>query len=163
MQTYSMDDFDQKDKTRVPHISSYDSLPSNDLESSGNDTYQHRHRPTWQITTRTYHNYRVHKQHHWNTIRADLKSVPWRWVIRRFCSHILPIITIVGLLTLLRSLPTIIDDAYGIICKPDGTFDLSQRTFTPWKRDAIFSITMGYGNYSFGVAKLIDVVWDVVS
>lgn len=45
---------------------------------------------------------------------------------------------------------------------PDGMYKLSYDDYTPSKRDAFFAINMGYGSYSFGIAKLIDVVWDVV-
>ncbi|KAK5079774.1 hypothetical protein LTR70_007586 [Exophiala xenobiotica] len=47
------------------------------------------------------------------------------------------------------------------VCKPDADFQLSFATYSPWKRDAIFAINMSFGSYSFGVAKLIDVSWDV--
>lgn len=41
-------------------------------------------------------------------------------------------------------------------------YKLSYDDYTSWKRDAFFTINMGYGSYSFCMAKLIDVVWDVV-
>ncbi len=149
----------------MSHVSSYKSIASDEIELNRNADYQPTPHSTWHIRGRTYHNYRVHEKHLWDTVWEDLHAVPWPWVARRFCSHILPIIVIICLIFLLvvMSLPDFISSDYGSICKPDGKFDLSYDDYTPWKRDAIFAINMSYGSYSFGVAKLIDVSWDVVS
>jgi len=86
------------------------------------------------------------------------------WTMRRFLSHVLPMLMILGLLTLLliMSLPGFLFANSGGVCKPDADFQLSFASYSPWKRDAIFAINLSFGSYSFGVAKLIDVSWDVV-
>ena len=99
----------------------------------------------------------------WATVVQDVKSVPCIWLLRRFVALLLPLLVISGLIVLLTfmSKPGFIYDR-GSVCKPDGTFELSFKDYSPWKREAIFAINMGYGSFSFGVAKLIDVLWDVV-
>lgn len=48
-------------------------------------------------------------------------------------------------------------------CLPDGNFDVYFDSYSPWATEGTFQITMAYGAISFGQAKAIDVVWDVVS
>jgi len=160
-----MADFGSAAKAKIADLPSYKPVASDEIELNGNADHQQPHHLTWHIKGRTYHNYRVHEEHLWNTTWQQMKLVPWKWMVRRFCSHILPVITIIGLIVLLviMSISGFIKSSTGSICQPDGTFDLSYNDYTPWKRDAIFAINMGYGSYSFGVAKLIDVSWDVVS
>lgn len=160
-----MADFGSTTKSTIAYLPSYKAVASDEIELNGNADYQEAHHTTWHIKGRTYHNYRIRKKNLWSTTWERMKLVPWKWMMHRFCSHILPIITIIGLTVLLTlmSLPRFIKTSFGSICQPDGTFELSYDDYTPWKRDAIFAINMGYGSYSFGVAKLIDVSWDVVS
>jgi hypothetical protein len=47
-------------------------------------------------------------------------------------------------------------------CSPDGTFRLEPEKFHYWST-GFFQITLGFGNMSFTAAKVVDVVWDVVS
>lgn len=158
-----MTEFDSVTRSVISYAPSYKTVACDEIELNGNADYQQAHHSTWRIKDRTSHNYRVNKKHLWNITWEEVKLVPWKWMIYRFCSHILPIITIIGLIVLLSimSLPGFLE-SYAV-CKPDGTFSLSYDGYTPWKRDAIFAIDMGFGSFSFGVAKLIDVSWDLVS
>ncbi|KAJ0160288.1 hypothetical protein CTA2_8224 [Colletotrichum tanaceti] len=47
-------------------------------------------------------------------------------------------------------------------CQPDGTFDVSKRSYSRWSGSGFFQITLGWGRFSFADAKAIDVAWDVV-
>ena len=67
------------------------------------------------------------------------------------------------MLLIAMSLPRFVEPNIGSVCKPDGTFDLSWNDYTPWNWDSIFAINLSYGSYLFGVPKLIDVSWDIVS
>lgn len=102
----------------------------------------------------------------WMSTVGDIKSTPWSWLLRRFVSHVLAPMLICGQLVLLvfMSSPGFISES-GSICKSDGSFQLAHAStyYSPWKRDNIFSINMGYGSSPFGIAKFIDIAWDVVS
>jgi hypothetical protein len=101
----------------------------------------------------------------WKDTWSDVKSFPWRWLGRRFSSHILPLLVTTGMLNLLVLMslyPAVFTYDTGESCKPDGTFLLSFDHYTPWKHDAIFAININSGRYTFSEAKLIDICWDVV-
>lgn len=50
------------------------------------------------------------------------------------------------------------------VCKPDGTTPFTfGSNYNPWTPDAVFAINLGFGSFKFGTAKLIDIIWDVVS
>lgn len=97
----------------------------------------------------------------WN----DVKTFPSAWLARRFLSHFLPLVVIVLVGYLVGSMSMqsgvlIVD--YGNACSPDGQFELSFNDYNPWNRNATFSIDVNFGSFSFGVAKLLDICWDVV-
>lgn len=48
-------------------------------------------------------------------------------------------------------------------CLPDGSFNIYSDSYSPWAAEGTFQITMAYGAISFGQAKVVDVIWDVVS
>jgi hypothetical protein len=51
-------------------------------------------------------------------------------------------------------------------CTPDGNVELAvgyTTRYRPFNSSGFFSINIRFGNLSFGVAKLVDVIWDVVS
>lgn len=48
-------------------------------------------------------------------------------------------------------------------CLPDGSFNIYSDSYSPWAAEGTFQITMAYGAVSFDQAKVIDVIWDVVS
>jgi len=48
------------------------------------------------------------------------------------------------------------------VCDSGGNFQLNpEHSF--WSPSRAFEITLGFGNFSFAVAKFVDVVWDVVT
>jgi hypothetical protein len=47
-------------------------------------------------------------------------------------------------------------------CQPDGTFGYNS-DYNIWDIAGLFQIELRYGSLSFTQAKIIDVVWDVVS
>jgi hypothetical protein len=51
-------------------------------------------------------------------------------------------------------------------CTPDGNVELAvgdTNSYKPFNRDGFFSINIKFGSLSFGLAKFVDIVWDVVS
>jgi hypothetical protein len=48
-------------------------------------------------------------------------------------------------------------------CQADGNFYTNPNDFNYWHTLGFFQITLGFGNFSFTTAKVIDVMWDVVS
>lgn len=48
-------------------------------------------------------------------------------------------------------------------CRPDGSFRPFSFEYDPWGISGFFQITMGYGSLTFTQAKVIDVIWDIVS
>jgi len=49
------------------------------------------------------------------------------------------------------------------VCQPDGTFSLDPHGYSYWDASGFFQITVPYGALTFSQAKVIDVVWDIVS
>jgi len=141
----------------LPHMSSYKSVASDEIELKG-DTHSQIHHSTCDVRGHTDQNRYVQRETLQNTTWEGLKAVA-----RRCFSHTLPIFTILGLIVLLAKMSHSgwIEANYSV-CQPDGTFSLSFDQYTPWKQDSFFAIDMSYGSYSYGTAKLIDVVWDVV-
>lgn len=90
----------------------------------------------------------------------------WTLLRRRLVTRVLLLFVILGLLVLLimmSAFPFAFTQDTGGVCKPDGTFELSFDAYTPWKRDGIFAINIKFGRLSFGLAKFLDVSWDIVS
>jgi hypothetical protein len=48
-------------------------------------------------------------------------------------------------------------------CQPGGRFSPYASPYSPWASADIFKITLGFGAMSFAQAKIIDIVWDLVS
>jgi hypothetical protein len=48
-------------------------------------------------------------------------------------------------------------------CQPDGSFSLDLYDYKPWDASGFVQITLGFGTLTFTQAKVIDVVWDMVS
>jgi hypothetical protein len=55
------------------------------------------------------------------------------------------------------------DDTTISPCLPDGSFSMKPYLYNPWAISGAFEITLAFGTLSFANAKLIDVIWDVVS
>lgn len=101
----------------------------------------------------------------WRRTFEEIKNAPWRWIFRRFFSHILPLLIICGLSVFLAKLSdkyffAIRDDP---VCQLNGSFSITNGGYSPWTRDAVFAINIRFGTYSFSTAKFIDIVWDIVS
>ena len=100
------------------------------------------------------------------------------WPVVQF---LLVTLSIIGLVTMLFVIPitmvtTSISSTFEATCGPSGNFGLlpsyecSGCEYTagfgvdsPLSPSGIFEITLGFGDFSFSNAKLIDVVWDLVS
>ena len=72
------------------------------------------------------------------------------------------------LLLTLAKFPSIYEYSFGAVgnrvaCQPDGKFDLYPKHYHNWSTSGFFQITLGYGHLSFAQAKIIDIIWDVVS
>ena len=48
-------------------------------------------------------------------------------------------------------------------CQPGGNFNPFPDTYTAWTSAGFFQISMAFGSLSFTEAKVVDVVWDLVS
>ena len=100
-------------------------------------------------------------------VLRDVQNSKFGWLGRQFFSHLLPLLSILLLLVLLilmSSMPGIFFTEEDGGCTPDGDFELSLDNlhYTPWTRSSFFAVNIKFGSYSFGIAKLIDVSWDVV-
>lgn len=100
----------------------------------------------------------------WRTSHAQAwNDVRMRW--RRGLLWILYLGIIIGLaislmFTILSSKTTL----YFLgACLPDGRFSLDPDAYDYWKPSGFFQVTLGFGTLTFAQAKIIDVVWDVVS
>ncbi|ETI21021.1 hypothetical protein G647_07364 [Cladophialophora carrionii CBS 160.54] len=47
-------------------------------------------------------------------------------------------------------------------CQPDSGFYVGFRDYDIWKLAGFFQIILGFGNFSFSMAKTIDVGWDII-
>ncbi|KAM5512023.1 hypothetical protein FOXYSP1_06823 [Fusarium oxysporum f. sp. phaseoli] len=74
-------------------------------------------------------------------------------------------LSVLGLLIYLCLLPLGFSDEESP-CQPDGEFRFGgidrRGSFAWWAPRGFFQITLGWGRFSFGTAKLIDVIWDLV-
>ncbi|SCO78142.1 uncharacterized protein FRV6_02355 [Fusarium oxysporum] len=74
-------------------------------------------------------------------------------------------LSVLGLLIYLCLLPLGFSDEESP-CQPDGEFRFGgidrRGSFDWWATRGFFQITLGWGRLSFGTAKLIDVIWDLV-
>lgn len=151
----------------------YSSLLPNDIDSksSHHDPIQRSSRTfssSWvQTPNQILSNTAWFRRHFWIDTWHDVKQFPYTWLARRFISHFLPpsvLLCLVALLVLMSVQPTNFLTDIDNVCKPDGSFKLlGMGEYTPWQRGAIFAINSNFGSYSFSVAKLIDIIWDVVS
>ncbi|OTB15936.1 hypothetical protein K445DRAFT_22256 [Daldinia sp. EC12] len=48
------------------------------------------------------------------------------------------------------------------ICMVDGTFVVNQNDYSLWGISHFFNIGIGFGNFTFAEAKIIDISWDIV-
>lgn len=113
------------------------------------------------------------KKAFWIQTWHDVRQLPWRRISHRCLLGVLPPFAFLGLLVLLilmSVLPNLFVAAEEGGCTPDGDFEVlieSDRwsragLYTPWTRASLFAVNIKFGRYSFAMAKLIDVAWDVV-
>lgn len=104
----------------------------------------------------------------WAELRHDLKSTRWRHTAASYFTWLGFSIWAAGLVVLclvfpLRIMETISLESseYWNYCAPDGSFSL--KPTNPWNPDWAFQIVLAFGSLSFSQAKVVDIVWDVVS
>lgn len=103
-----------------------------------------------------------------NELRHDMKSTRWRQTAASFLIWLGFSIWALGLVVLCLVFPLSIMETislesseYWNYCAPDGSFSLEPPN--PWNPDWTFQIVLAFGSLSFSQAKVVDIVWDVVS
>lgn len=103
-----------------------------------------------------------------NELRHDLKSTRWRQTAASYFTWLGFSIWALALFVLCLVFPLRIMDTislessnYWNYCAPDGSFSLNPTN--PWNPDWAFQIVLAFGSLSFTQAKVVDIVWDVVS
>ncbi|EXJ55471.1 hypothetical protein A1O7_08398 [Cladophialophora yegresii CBS 114405] len=91
-----------------------------------------------------------------------LACVRWRHIAWRFITLVCPLLFIVitaAILPIISS-PSLyqVRDA----CRPDSGFYVGFQDYDIWELSGLFQITLGFGNFSFSTAKIIDVGWDII-
>jgi hypothetical protein len=92
----------------------------------------------------------------WDDFCADLAIASYKNILRwfLFCCSFAFLVTILCL-----------SPYWGTgsdYCRPDNKFDISNQYYDVWRPSNPFEVTIKFGKLSFGTAKLIDVIWDVV-
>jgi hypothetical protein len=95
----------------------------------------------------------------WSELRHDLRTTKW---LRGLGWYGL-FLWICALLTILATLGVLSVFTSNGACVPDDSFRLRPSSYNYWSSSGFFQITLGYGHLSFTEAKVIDIVWDVVS
>ncbi|KAF2676643.1 hypothetical protein K458DRAFT_379709 [Lentithecium fluviatile CBS 122367] len=99
-------------------------------------------------------------QRMWYDAWTDLRSIRWKRTIlsSAICVSTIGLLVLaIVLLCLKHFVPP-----FSSACTPDGAFRLYPRSYSYWSRSGVFQITLRYGELSFGLAKFIDVAWDIV-
>lgn len=95
----------------------------------------------------------------WREARGDIRAIRWG----RGGLWFLFICWIMGLLMCMIVMPSIwTNNDISSACLPDGTFSIFAQ-YDPWNIYGFFQITSGFGELTFTQAKVVDVIWDVVS
>ena len=97
----------------------------------------------------------------WKEAWADFKVMRVGHYIWRFTNLVLPIAVIITLCILLRFVSS--KNLYPVInaCRPDAGFYVGDQPYNIWAIGGFFQITLGFGDFGFSNAKIIDVAWDV--
>ena len=103
-----------------------------------------------------------------NEVRHDLKSTRWRHTAASFFTWLGFSVWALGLIILCIIFPLVIthtmsleSSEYWNYCAPDGSFSLEPTN--AWSPDWTFQIVLAFGSLSFTQAKVVDIVWDIVS
>lgn len=152
----------------APHLPSYKSLPSGEIELKG--LVEHDEDVTLVDPHSQGRTSRTHGPRKFiNPIRTrqNTRSASSRQRFKYFLLHFLPISLILALIAFIIFMSGYSDVLFtnvSGVCRPDGTYLLTFDTgYNPWTRDAVFAINLSFGSYRFATAKLIDIIWDVVS
>lgn len=95
----------------------------------------------------------------WQDVKRDVGSARWG----RGGLWFLFFLWAASLLVALVLVPLFAASSSNSACKPDGSFSVLNQ-YDAWNIDDFFQITVTvFGQLNFTEAKLIDVVWDVVS
>jgi hypothetical protein len=95
----------------------------------------------------------------WSELRHDLRTTKWLrglglYGLFLWTCALLAILAILGVQSVFTS-----DGA----CVPDDSFRVRPSSYNYWSSSGFFQITLGYGHLTFTEAKVVDIVWDVVS
>lgn len=100
----------------------------------------------------------------WRDVVEDLKGVRWSrgglWLL--FFCWVALLLTADAIVPTLPNWTTLSVATRNSACQADGSFDVIANS-DAWKIDDFFQITAGFGPLTFTQAKVIDVIWDVVS
>lgn len=101
-------------------------------------------------------------------VRHDFKSTRWRHAAASFFTWLGFSIWALGLVVFCLIFPLVITQRISLVssdywnyCAPDGSFSLEPTNF--WNPDWAFQIVLAFGSLSFTQAKVVDIVWDIVS
>ena len=106
----------------------------------------------------------------WNIVKKSFGDA--RGDLRRISkqSWILGVLSFFGFAALLLALilPSVLnpvygDGGYGTACILDGDFSLFPSVDSFWSVTGFFNISLSFGKLTFGQAKIIDIIWDLVS
>lgn len=96
----------------------------------------------------------------WHDLKHDLRSTRWL----RGWAWAAGVIWFLGLIVslIIVSMFSLFTSDFNA-CQPDGEFRLYPGTYSMWSSTGFFQITLGGGTLTFPQAKVIDVIWDIVS
>jgi hypothetical protein len=106
---------------------------------------------------------------HWKIARQelqyDLRNTRWAWGFTWFLFIVVWCGGLLAALVFIPSTTTNFNLFPGSLspCLPDGSFSLRPDLYNAWTISGVFEITLGFGSLTFANAKLIDVIWDMVS
>ena len=94
-------------------------------------------------------------------ISADLWSTRWGRIFVWFLFYcwVASLANCLPLLAVLNSRSY----SFSSACLPDGTFSIYRGSYNVWGISGFFQVTTRFGDFTFTQAKVIDVIWDIVS
>jgi hypothetical protein len=99
----------------------------------------------------------------WKEVEADLQQADCKGLLQLLFYHFVRLSVVLALIGSVVVLGTGTFFRTDGVCLPNGDFALYNNTYNPWAPSGFFQITMGFGTLPFSNAKIIDIVWDVVS
>jgi hypothetical protein len=94
-------------------------------------------------------------------LKTICKTLRWRHLAWRFYTLFCPLLFIGATTAILPIISS--HRLYRVrnACQPDSGFYVGFGDYDIWKLSGFFQITLGFGDFSFSTAKIIDVGWDV--